>query len=93
MTHPKPSLFQCLVLHQVFDGMVRFEHGRWMMRESYLERDVTFQVGKLIADGYVTALRHQNTLALNMTQQGHEVLERRPLLELIEQRNRKVRDG
>lgn len=98
MSNPRPSLFQALVLHYVNDGEVRFEgelfdSGKWVMWIKDLGRDrrvvVTRQIEKMIDAGYVRVIVEFPGLKVVPTSEGHEVIKRRPLHELLEQMNRR----
>lgn len=92
MTNPKPSLFQCLVLHAIFDGEVffegeMFEGGDWKawMEGGRRYVNVTKQMGKLLDDGYVKIMVEFPGLEAKLTEKGKDVVARRPLPDLMEQ--------
>lgn len=84
--NPKPSLIQALVLHDINDDGVWFDlaTGRW--HSTHIKNDVTTQINILHRDGYIHIdgdLQPQVVL----TDAGFEVLERRPLGDLVEKIN------
>lgn len=84
--NPKPSLVQCLVLHDIEDDRVWFDvtSGRW---HSTCVRDhVTLQVNILHRDGYI-AISEDPVPQLSLTPMGRQVLARRPFAELTERLN------
>lgn len=93
--HPKPSLHQCLVLHEIAMAEVKFrgdfmDSGEWIVTRSGHDRNVTKQIEKLIDGGYVRILIDFPTqLKIVLTTEGHEVIKRRPLHDVIEAVNRR----
>ncbi len=81
--NPKPSLVQCLVLHEVDDDTVWFDivTGRW--HSTYMKGDVTMQVSILHRDGYVNIVDDQ----ISLTPMGRQVLDRRPYADVVEKIN------
>ena len=82
--NPKPSLIQCLVLHDIADDGVWFDlaSGRW--HSTHLVRDVSVQVEVLLRGAYIKIVDDQ----ISVTPIGKLVLDRRPLGELLERINR-----
>lgn len=91
MSHPRPSLYQCLVLHEVADGRVFRRDGDWYVVGSYRDHKITQQVNKLVElkalSFEVDRLGEQAYLCV--TDAGKVVMDRRPLSELLEQINSK----
>lgn len=89
--NPKPSLYQCLVLHEIDDGRVfqRIDEAwgllAWWNTGSHRDHKVTRQVEKLLELGMIDQVGD----VLAVTAAGHEVLKRRPLHDLLEQLNRR----
>ncbi len=85
--NPRPSLAQCLVLHDVADDGVWFDitSGRW--HSTHVRNDVTTQVEILHRDGFVAIDSTQLHSSIQITDRGHQVLQRRPLLDLLERLN------
>ena len=86
MTNPKPSLAQCLVLHDIADDGVWFDMitGKW--HSTHLSKDVTVQVDLLHRDGYIY-ISDDVVPQIMVTLAGVEVLDRRPLAETVERIN------
>lgn len=84
--NPKPSLIQCLVLHDIDDDGVWFDvtSGRW--HSTHVRNDVTVQVDILHRDGYIH-IGDEVVPEVAVTAAGFEVLDRRPLGELLERLN------
>jgi hypothetical protein len=84
--NPKPSLAQCLVLHDIADDGVWFDvtSGKW--HSTYLSKDVTVQVDLLHRDGYIY-ISADPVPEVAITLSGVAVLDRRPLGELVERIN------
>ena len=84
--NPKPSLPQCLVLHEIDDDSVWFDliTGKW--HTSYNRGDCTVQVDILHRDGYVY-ISPDVIPVISLTDAGREVLARRPYAELVERLN------
>jgi hypothetical protein len=84
--NPKPSLAQCLVLHDIADDGVWFDvtSGKW--HSTHLSKDVTQQVDLLHRDGYIY-IGDDPVPEVSITLKGVGVLERRPLGELVERVN------
>ena len=82
---PTPSLVQAMVLHCIADDEVWFDQvsGHW--HSMFYEDKVTLQVSCLHRDGYVDIVDY----AISLTEKGRRVLERRPLIELINKLNLK----
>lgn len=85
--NPKPSLPQVLVLHDVADDGVWFDMvtGRW--HSTHVRNDVTVQVDILHRDGFVRIESSGPDSSIQLTAKGEEVLQRRPLGELLERLN------
>lgn len=83
MTNSKPSLPQCLVLHDIADDGVWLDivSGRW--HSTHIRNDVTLQVDILHRDGYITIVND----VIGVSASGWAALERRPLFELLERLN------
>lgn len=81
--NPKPSLPQCLVLHEVADGTVWFDQvtGKW--HTTYGRGDASVQVNILHRDGYINIVDDLITL----TPLGKQVLDRRPYADVVEKLN------
>jgi hypothetical protein len=84
--NPKPSLVQCLVLHDVADDGVWFDvtSGKW--HSTHLSKDVTQQVDLLHRDGYIY-ISDEAVPEVAITLKGVEVLDRRPLTDVVERVN------
>lgn len=84
--NPKPSLPQCLVLHDIADDGVWFDmmSGRW--HSTHVRNDVTLQVSILHRDAYVT-ISGELEPKISLTPLGRQVLARRPLGELLDRMN------
>lgn len=84
--NPKPSLIQCLVLHDIADDGVWFDvtSGRW--HSTHVRNDVTVQVDILHRDGYVH-ITDDVVPQIVVSLSGAAVLQRRPLAELVERLN------
>lgn len=84
--NPKPSLIQCLVLHDIADDGVWFDvvSGKW--HSTHLSKDVSLQIELLHRDGYIW-ISHEVVPDLTLTLAGLEVLQRRPLGDLVEKIN------
>lgn len=84
--NPKPSLPQCLVLHDIEDDGVWFDivSGRW--HSTHVRGDVTLQVSILHRGAYVT-ISSEPEPKISLTPLGRQVLQRRPLGELLERIN------
>jgi hypothetical protein len=89
--NPKPSLYQCFVLHELADGKVYFGIGEdWWVTGYHRDYKVTWQINKLIELGYVQRIVPPgDPRFLFITLSGLEVLRRRPYTELVEQFNRR----
>lgn len=85
--NPKPSLPQCLVLHDVADDGVWFDivSGRW--HSTHVRNDVTVQVDILHRDGFVRIESVGTDSSIQLTAKGVEAVNRRPLAELLERIN------
>lgn len=81
--NPKPSLIQCLVLHEVDDGGVWFDMvtGKW--HSTYTRGVVTVQVDILHRDGYINIVDDE----VSLTPMGRQVLDRRPYADVVEKIN------
>ena len=81
--NPKPSLTQCLVLHEIDDDGVWFDlaSGKW--HSTYTRGNVTTQVTILHRDGYINIVDDQ----VSLTPMGRQVLARRPYGDLVERIN------
>lgn len=81
--NPKPSLVQCLVLHEIQDDTVWFEEvtGKW--HSTYTRNAVSQQIDILQRDGYIKIVDY----AVSLTPLGRQVLKRRPYAELVEKLN------
>lgn len=81
--NPKPSLVQCLVLHEIDDGTVWFDlvTGKW--HSTYGRGCVSVQVDILHRDGYVNIVDDQ----ISLTPMGRQVLDRRPYADVVEKIN------
>jgi hypothetical protein len=84
--NPKPSLIQCLVLHHIADDDVWFDvvTGKWHCM--FTRGDVTVQVDILHRDGYI-CISADPVPQLGILPIGKQVLDRRPLAELVEKLN------
>lgn len=84
--NPKPSLVQCLVLHDIVDDGVWFDvlTGKW--HSTYLSKDVSLQIELLHRDGYIW-IGHEVVPDIALTLAGVEVLSRRPLADTVERLN------
>jgi hypothetical protein len=84
--NPRPSLAQCLVLHDIADDGVWFDvtSGKW--HSTHLSKDVTQQVDLLHRDGYIY-ISDDPVPEAAITLKGVGVLDRRPLGELVERMN------
>jgi hypothetical protein len=84
--NPKPSLVQCVVLHDIADDGVWFDvtSGKW--HSTHLSKDVTQQVSLLHRDGYIY-ISDDPIPEVAITLKGVGVLDRRPLMELVERIN------
>lgn len=84
--NPKPSLIQALVLHDIVDDGVWFDivSGRW--HSTHVRNDVTVQVDILHRDGFIH-IGDEVVPTVVPTEAGFQVLERRPLTELLEKIN------
>ncbi len=93
MPNPRPSLFQCLVLHEVADGRVFARGDDWFIVGSYRDHKVTQQIRKLLELKTLSfeVDRLGDEPYLHVTDAGKLVMDRRPLAELLEQMNRKPR--
>lgn len=85
--NPKPSTVQCLVLHDIADDGVWFDmtSGRW--HSTHVRNDVTVQVDILHRGAYVH-ISNDVIPKITVTPIGKQVLDRRPLGELLERLNR-----
>ncbi len=83
---PKPSVVQCIVLHDIADDGVWFDTvlGKW--QSTHLAKDVSLQMEILLRGGYVEISDEPIPLP-SITPKGEEVLHRRGLSELIERLN------
>lgn len=91
--NPRPSLYQCVVLHEVADGRVFLRGGDWFIAGSYRDHKVTQQVRKLVE---LKALSFEvdslgGEAYLHVTDAGKLVMDRRPWSELLEKMNRQPR--
>lgn len=84
--NPKPSLVQCLVLHDIADDGVWFDVTTSRWHSQHLRKDVTVQVELLHRDGYIW-LGHEVVPDLVLTLSGLQVLARRALSEVLEKVN------
>jgi len=84
--NPRPSLVQCLVLHDIADDDVWFDvtSGKW--HSTFTRGDVTKQVSILHRDGYIS-ISADPVPKLRVLPIGKQVLDRRPLGELVEKLN------
>lgn len=88
--NPTPSLYQCLVLHEIADGRVWWSGKAWMMAGSHRDHRVTLQVEKLWAAGFINVFDvdgAKETFTIEITDRGVAAMERRPLSELLEELN------
>lgn len=81
--NPKPSLVQCLVLHEINDDTVWFDMmtGRW--HATYVKSDVSTQMNILHRDGYINIVDDK----VSLTPMGRQVLQRRPYADVVEKIN------
>lgn len=82
--NPTPSLYQCVVLHEIADGRVWQREGNWWVTGSYHDHRVTMQIGRLADLGLIEIHGPPDTVPFTVTRKGLAVLDRRPLRELIE---------
>lgn len=75
----KPSLVQALVLHCVAEDEVWFDQDSGQWHCMFYRDKVTLQVSCLHRDGFIDIVDY----AISLTDRGRKVLERRPLIELI----------
>jgi hypothetical protein len=86
--NPKPSLYQCLVLHELADGKVCWRGGDWWVTGSRRDHKVTRQMNKLIELDYVQRIvAMEDPSQVFITLKGLEVLRRRTYFDLVEQLN------
>lgn len=83
--NPKPSLVQCLVLHEIADDGVWFDLATGKWHSTYMKGVVTVQVDILYRNGYIKIVDDSVTV----TPMGRQVLSRRPYGELVERLNRR----
>ena len=81
--NPKPSLVQCLVLHEIDDGTVWFDLGTGKWYSTYTKGVVTTQMDILHRDGYINIVDDQ----VSVTPMGRQVLDRRPYADVVEKIN------
>lgn len=84
--NPTPSLYQCVVLHEINENRVFQRDGNWWVTGSYRDHKVTMQVGRLLDLGLIcpTIMSDGGGNPFMITRKGLQVLDRRPLRELIE---------
>lgn len=86
--NPKPSIYQCLVLHEIQDGRVFWRDGHWWDTGAYRDHKVTSQVEKLEALHMIWIEHQFRGSKIHLTTAGLNVIARRPLAEILEQLNR-----
>lgn len=81
--NPKPSLVQCLVLHEVADDGVWLDMvtGKW--HSTYRRNKVCEQINILHREGYIKIVDD----VVSVTPMGAQVLRRRPYAEIVEKLN------
>ena len=81
--NPKPSLIQCLVLHEIDDDGVWFDLGTGKWHSTYTKGNVTTQVDILHRDGYIKIVEDE----ISLTPMGRQVVDRRPYADVVEKIN------
>lgn len=89
MTNPNPSLHRCLVLHQIYDGEVWWANGFWWARGSHRDHKVSGAVDWLFLHSYIRINQVNGVKSVELMADGHEVIRRRPLHDLLEALNRR----
>lgn len=91
MTNPKPSLNQCLVLHQIQDGEVWHDgHGNWWARGSFRDHRINGAIEKLYVNSYIRkVISVDGGQRVELMPDGLDVIRRRPLHDLLEALNRR----
>lgn len=88
--NPKPSLYQAMVLHEIYEGRLKWRDGDWWVTGSYRDHKVTRQVEKLEQGGFAKLSRMDSGVVIQeVTDKGKDVLKRRPLVDLVDQLNRR----
>lgn len=86
--NPKPSIYQCLVLHEIQDGRVFWRDGHWWDTGAYRDHKVTSQIEKLESLYMICIEEQEQGRKVLLTTAGLNVIKRRPLADVLEQLNR-----